>query len=1596
MKTIARRSFSWSAVLLSLLAASPAWANRFYLSTEELVAPGEQPRIGIESSGLDALSLRVYRLPDPRAFLLSQKDLHRPVTKNTLKHRHLFEVLQGGSRQLFTELRDEARESLNSSARHKALETLSEANQRIRSNERETVKPQSRIPLLDYPLVARWRENLNVGGKSETPDAPSNPEPSEFGNSPYDNSNPNPDNPDNPDGANGYAYEGSGYGGNWSYKQVSLGVTEPGVYLVEGVSGEDVGYTLAVVTDLGVMVKQASDQTVCFVVDQASGTPEADVDVTLFSGGKALTSGKTDHDGLFTAPIKTPAETLVMAQLGESVALVDPTYYSAAPTDRAVFLFTDRPVYRPGDEVHFKGIVRDRQGNVLTAVGAQDVNVQLLEPQGTSLDTTKVQIANGAFSGSFTLPAKEEGPAQGVWHISAEIGEQIFEGEFKLKEFAKPDYQVLIGLDRPSYIAGDKVSGSVSAQFFHGTPLKSGEVQVTVYKSRFFVPEGTDAEANYFVSASEQQSASRQLVKDFSGELDANGKFNFEFETGKDADDFVYAIEAKVADRSGKAYNASKTVDVTVGRFYLQARAEKLIYEPGDEVAVRVRAHDYASEAVATEAKVEMKSERREGDKVVPEDFPSGLIQIAKDGSSSFRFKATKPGAYVVTFTAHDDAASVITTHASFFVTHGGDLPVSTDGLQLFSDKPSYAVGDEAVILIRAPFASASVLLTHEGATLLDKQVVKVDGYSAVHRFKVTENDSPNVFIGAAAIAGTRSFRRELGLAVPPLSKLLKVEVSSDKPTYKPNDKGTFTVLVTDHDGKPVANADVALSIVDESIYAISPEMAPSLPEFFYPLVRDNVRGTSSTAFRFYGYGRNVKEQLSSLSLRGRMGFGDLKSLASAVRKEFKDTLTFSPNLATDATGKAQVTVTFPENLTAWRATARVVTADTRVGSGLTRARVHEDFRVRIAAPRFFRERDSLSIGVLVDNSSDQAGTAQVTLDAQGLELAAKQQSVRVAAGNQAIAIFPAKVTSDDVAGVVTKEITLRASGKLASFADAEEIKVPRLPYGVEATSAATVALAENAQPTELSIDVPQKGSNIRIDVLASTGIGPAIESALNYLVGYPYGCTEQTMDKFVPDLVAYQAFQELKLGPGKTDKNELIKMVAVGVARLRSLQHEDGGWGWWPEDQTDAFMTGYVVQGLALAKKLGFEVPQDMLDSGKKALSTLAGKQQDDALRAYLLYDLALAGDGLDSMLDALSKKVGAKQLSPYAQALVSMALLERGKKDEARTVANALDAQFSAHGDHAVLSDASDAPWWRSAPGVQPAAFGWEQDPIESTAAALRALIKLKPDSAFIDGAVRTLLSQQLGDHWQSTRDTAAVVYALAEVLPRYAKVAAGTQVTANIDGAKAVEKTLSPSDLYAPEVLVASLNGGATGTRKVTVGRNGPGGTVQMQALAHYIDQSDQLAATHSGPLTVERQFFRVKRNDSGEEMLEKLTGSPAQDEELFVELTVTASGKGPLDFVLVEDPLGSGFEVQESDTGRKPGDVELHPPDLHREVHDEKVAFFLRSLGSSKRLGYYVTPRLAGHVHVMPTEASLMYHPQVRATSASVEINVGGAP
>src|SRR4029453_9438953 len=147
------------------------------------------------------------------------------------------------------------------------------------------------------------------------------------------------------------------------------------------------------------------------------------------------------------------------------------------------------------------------------------------------------------------------------------------------------------------------------------------------------------------------------------------------------------------------------------------------------------------------------------------------------------------------------------------------------------------------------------------------------------------------------------------------------------------------------------------------------------------------------------------------------------------------------------------------------------------------------------------------------------------------------------------------------------------------------------------------------------------------IQVSLAPSLAGALLGALDFLTGYPYGCTEQTLSEYLPTLIVARTMAQLKLEPTE-GLTQVDRYTTAGLTRLLDYQHEDGGRGWWKTDENQPFMTPYATFGLLETRAAGYKVPDDRIATGLAALVRLYRKypRAVPALKAYMLYVLARA----------------------------------------------------------------------------------------------------------------------------------------------------------------------------------------------------------------------------------------------------------------------------------------------------------------------------------------------------------------------------------
>jgi len=1516
--------------LVVLLAAVSAEAvqPRFYLSTERVFAPGDREvSVRLEARGVPHVDFRLYRVPYPEEFFLGQDDLHRVELPNAPKRAAAMDVLNESLRASQENLLALIRGRVTDDARGAGRKAYPDQVESLRRGAEHLPPPTNVVPLIKgYQLIDLWRENI----PSDSPE--------------------------------------------WAYLDVAVTAREPGVYLLEGVYGHEVGYTVVIISRIVLLTRQGPDRFLVYAVDADRGTPVPDVEVALRRGDQVLGKGRTDEQGLWSKEIPLVRDLVVFAAKGRDFALSDPTYHPANLFRRKVYLTTERPVYRPDQEVFFKGVIRgyrDEQYRVESDI--REVKVRAVDPNGQEIYSGTRQVNdNGSFDGKFKI---FEDPAMGTYRLLADVGGKEYSGEFKVKAYRKPEYKVLVSTGKRAAIGGEEVQATVRSNYYFGPPVPDAKVKVSVYRTRFYVPWWVDADYSWYYSDAEYQNTQRETILEKEGRLDRDGKFEFSFKTLPESLDYTYGIEAVVIDAGGRAVSGYGRVRVTRAKFRVALRPDHLIFSPGGEVRVNVETTDFARRPVAAEVQVTVEALLgKDPASMVTEEILKKTVSTGAQGRAVVSFEPSRGGTYKVIAKAKDDAGSQVADQALVYVTRqGGDIPYAPEGLEIIADRRGYKVGGRARFLLLVPHPDTHMLVTVEGGRLYHQEVVRAHGYSAVFELPVQEAQTPNFFIRAATVFDRTLYERRLDVVVPPEEKLLDVAVQADKKEVRPGDPVGLTVTVRDHRGSPVSGAEVSLAVVDEAVYGISPEIAVPISRFFFHRKRDNVRCTSSLDFRFYGYGQDMKDRMAAFMLRAPVVPGSFKAMASAeVRKKFKDTLAFFPVLVTDSGGRVKVEVTAADNLTSWRMTARVITADTRVGQATGKFTVSKPVVLQLAAPAYLVEKDRATVGLLVHNYTKQAHKFQLSLQTEGdhLKITGKPEPLEVAPGRVAAATF---VLEARKAG----NAVLKAAAFSKNLSDALEREMPVRPYGVSQVLLAGGVLDDEHPDAEIELSVPQSAApeSPRARVTLSTGIAPALLASLEYLTGYPYGCTEQTMSRFLPDLVVAKLLKDLGMQSGELEE-KLPEYIHAGLARLSQLQHQDGGWGWWQGDATDPFMTAYVVQGLAMAKRQGWKVNEDMLSRGANRLKSLVRRRDLNAnQRAYLLYSLALAGIKYQSMLD----KLAGKKLSEYGRALMAMALFELGQREQA--------AKLAAQIELAVHSGPQGAHW-----GSQNGSLGWENDPVETTAMVLRTLMATNQGSVNIAAAVRWLMSVREGDHWHSTRDTAMAVYALVDYLKKHGAAEYQAEVSGALNDRALPARPFSTADVFKPAVELLPDSPAQIGNNRIKLSRKGKG-PLFYNATVSYFGREENIQARGS-KFRVERKMFAIEKKLEGDRWQirkKPLTGKVRSGDLILVELDLEAAQDS--DYVMVEDPLPAGTQPIEQDRGYAVPGVRLQQPRMHREFYDTHAAFFLSHMRRGQRkLAYLVRATLPGSYNVMPARILPMYDPQFAGNSQNSVLQV----
>jgi len=1357
------------------------------------------------------------------------------------------------------------------------------------------------------------------------------------------------------------SYSTSELDGSFNGYPATPKLDRPGTYLVVAALGDlSAGDTLNV-TSLALVAKRDENGVLAWVTDIRSGRPVAGAAVEALSRNAAPVTTATDRRGLARLP-GSGEDCLVVARHKGSAAFTDSSYYKEGYAEDCL-IYTDRPLYRPGHTVHFKGIFRRSQPGSYQVLGERDVEFVVEDPEGREAGRVRQRTNGlGTAAASWRIP---EDARLGSYRVRVDVDGRTADARFSVDEYRKPEYAVEISLPQPSCVRGTTVEATVRANYYFGAPVADAEVSYTVYRSRWWFRAYDSEFESWFdqlmVRSGYDYGGYGEVVLEGSGRTDASGQLKITLDTAKEEELARWVVEARVVDISMREVTASAGVTVTPADFSVQASPRRYVTSPGEAVAVDVRTVDWTGKPVprrSLEAVVERVSRVRTTERFV--ETARIKASTGADGRGMFRWTPEGRGDYRIRLECPDDSGRIARDEARVWVVSPGQSAFYGQGppeedLTLVRDRKIYRPGDTAKLLVRSSPGDVDVLLTVEGQMLHEARVLRVSPGGMTVDIPLAAAHRPGVTVSCLAIRDGQMLSRTEELAVSPEESFLTVELSSSRERYRPGEQAEYSIRTLDAEGRGV-QAEVSLGVVDEAIYALRADSTPDLRRHFWG-PRYNRVSTSSSVEDYY--------------------LGGVDKFEDSVRRDFRDTAFWAPQILTDGQGRATVRFKLPDNLTTWRATARAVTAETAVGSAVHRCTVTKDVMVRLQAPRFFRERDRLTLGVIVHNYTPQRRRIRLSLKASGLEVrGASGRTVTVDAGG-------ARRIPVEVAVLRPGQAVLlaRADGGSPEASDAMEQRFPVHPHGVAASVARSGLVPVREAAFILPQDAAQESARLRLEV--SSSAAGAVFSGLRYLVGYPWGCVEQVTSSFVPGIIARRAVDRLGL-PMPDGGRDLPQMLRKGVRLLREAQNPDGSWGWFGGGPANLEMTAYVLLALREAQAAGVAVPEDMVKRGILWLADavrgslppplLAKDLPEERARyrreleehAFALAALAAGGAGDRTLFKELWRRQA--HLSDFALACLGMTAAASGWPRELTDAATALQGRKKTE---------SGLVFWAGSPDP----FGWGAP--AATAMAMRVLHRAGRTARELEPVAAWLATQRQGDHWENTRETSLVILALVEHMESLSSATGTAEVFVN--GRKAGSFTFTRLDAFRPPRFV-ELSGRdlQVGRNTVTIRLSGRG-TAFWSGLLSFVSSGDDMPAA-PGYFNVTRAFQRVRLekqpDGSFKERADPLKGRVRVGET--VRMRIQVRPRSSARYVLVECPLPAGFEVV---------DREGAGPDAAQEVRDDRVGIFSHRMDAGgQSFDLILRAEVPGDLRVMPVSASAMYAAQLSGRSAGARLTV----
>lgn len=1384
-------------------------------------------------------------------------------------------------------------------------------------------------------------------------------------------------------------------------------------------------------TNLSLHAKISPENGFVWVTHATTAESLKDVDIEIRDyNSKVLWTGKTDENGCFwfydvkKAIKDIDDKTLyVFASKGNDLAFINTNYswnvslwdieglncesYRYSNPYKSSF-FTERGIYKPGDTVSVKGIIREKSDSGFKYPESDNYFVEVNDSRGQKIfkkDLKKSEI--GTFNFDIKL-SKDVVSGYCFGNVYQKLDNPKNENDnlyigyfnFNIQEYKAADLSSEVKSKKTEIFGEGTAEVSVKTSWLFGAPLQNGKLDwVLVATPTYFTPKGCE----------EYSFGSRDLLgyedNDFvnrlaSGEdkLDDKGTktLKAEFDVSKLPQDATLTFEA-TSKASKTQISSSTKINWHKSEIFPGLKPESYIGFADKEFNIKAACFDSTGKAYSPRP-MKLNIVKREWNSVKKTSIDGGtswvcekkdtpVTELTANGSEhEFKFTPKNSGYYVAKLTVSDKKNVEAVSETGFYVSGSdsfGWLQEDSSAFKLNSDKKTYKPGDTAKIFIPSPYKSAKALITIERNGVTFRQIIKIDKGNAVVSIPVESGNIPGIYVSALILPIYNSPDEVLEssfrvgytkLQVVADSNKLSVEIKPDKKDYKPGEKANVTVIVKDSAGKPV-KGEVTLAVVDEGVLSLTGYRLPNLFDIFYSDIE--------LCVNTYEANCNFVD-LASYAEKGKNGGGgaDEESSFSNLRKNFKDTAYWNPAIMTDSEGKATISFDLPDNLTSFRIMADACNEKSFSNMSSEMITVSKPIVVKSAVPFFAHIGDEMLCGVSVVNNSKSNVKVTTKMTQNDMELldSSDSKSVSIPAGAEMPILFKLKATKN-----------VNASFYFVTDADSEhdELKavIPVIPSN---TGIQTEFLSGVTNGSSVSEKIDISGEivpeSVRLKVFAGSCGYDQLKDAFSYLKNYKYDCLEQITSKIFPYAEAPDFIRFIGEGRNEAEVQKWIKSA-------QSRQLSDGGFALWEgANSSSEYLSCYVMNALGGLDRQGVSIPKDMLNSGKNYIGRIAKRAMDDKswkdgvsnkekyfIKAYALYDLYLLKSNDDASLNVLFEKSEDIGINAQAMLLKAMHLKGASYYDE-DNLKDKIMNKMRIEGKSAWFeSDGCSIPYTYSSD-------------VSTTSLAFSALTEIYKNFPESEKVLHWLNSKRPKGMWSNTHENALAISAVSRAI-----------AISGDDSNKDFQASVRLGDSEIAKGMISAR------------GSSGVSADVPLNEIGKKVDLTFEKNSSgnmyYSADLTWQPKgtMPSVNKGFSVLKIIEPVNGKKASDftEGNVYKVTVSVSSQYDRNFVMLEDAVPAGFEVIKtgfetessyyaqvlssirSQQAKKNGWRTFD----HQEYYNDRVISFATNMSKGEHLfTYLVRANYKGKYSMFPAKAFLMYSPEVYGSSNSSEIEI----